>query len=87
MPCQKTNFFIKDIGFKKDLVFSGVFIQFDNVVEKTVSELQFTAKTLVTRFGGFIGLSKNLLWLIILLVSSMGFLSTRVKEENRKRNK
>ena len=51
---------------------AGFVLALDGLVEKTNSELQITAKTLVIRMGGFIGMGKNLVWLIIFLLSSCG---------------
>ena len=50
----------------------GLVLSFDGMVEKTTSKLQISAKTLVIRIGGLIGIGKNLLWLIIFLLSSFG---------------
>ena len=51
---------------------AGFALSLDGLVEKTNSKLQITAKTLVIRMGGFIGMGKNLVWLIIFLLSSCG---------------
>ena len=51
---------------------AGFVLALDGLVEKTNSKLQITAKTLVIRMGGFIGMGKNLVWLIIFLLSSCG---------------
>ena len=58
-------------------------ISFGKVVEKTVSELQINTRTLITRFGGIIGVGKNLLWIIILGISGIGFCSKKVCRTNR----
>ena len=59
----------------------GIIIIFDNLVEKTISELQIGARTLVTRFGGIIGVGKNLVWVIIFTLSSLGFCFSKTKRE------
>ena len=51
---------------------AGLVLSLDGLVEKTNSKLQITAKTLVIRMGGFIGMGKNLVWLIIFFLSSCG---------------
>ena len=51
---------------------AGIVLSLDGLVEKTNSKLQITAKTLIIRMGGFIGMGKNLVWLIIFLLSSWG---------------
>ena len=58
-------------------------ISFGKVVEKTVSELQINTRTLITRFGGIIGVGKNLLWIIILGISGIGFCSKKVCRTNK----
>ena len=58
-------------------------ISFGKVIEKTVSELQINTRTLITRFGGIIGVGKNLLWIIILGISGIGFCSKKVCRTNK----
>ena len=74
VPCTRSKFFSTYGGYR-DTVFGqkGLLIMFDRVVEKTVSEFQRSPKTMLTRFGGLIGLGKNLLWIVILSDSSIGF--------------
>ena len=50
----------------------GLYIQFDQTVEVTISKLQIGLKTLATRFGGIIGVGKELLWVIIFSLTSLG---------------
>ena len=50
----------------------GLYIQFDQTVEVTVSKLQIGLKTLATRCGGIIGVGKELLWVIIFSFTSLG---------------
>lgn len=50
----------------------GLYIQFDQTVEVTVSKLQIGLKTLATRFGGIIGVGKEFLWVIIFSLTSLG---------------
>ena len=78
VPCKTTKYSINNVGFNEDFEYYGVNWIFDKVIEKTVSELQYSGQTLVTRFGGFIGISKNLLWFIILIISSMTFLWKKI---------
>ena len=59
----------------------GIIIIFDNLVEKTISELQIGPRTLVTRFGGIIGVGKNLMWVIIFAISGLGFCSSKAKRD------
>ena len=50
----------------------GLYIQLDQTVDVTVSKLQIGLKTLATRFGGIIGVGKELLWVIIFSFTSLG---------------
>ena len=45
---------------------------FEGVVENTISESQIGPKTLATRVGGIIGVGKNLLWILIFGLTSLG---------------
>ena len=72
VPCTKTNYIVNKIGFERKNGRAGIFVIFDNVIEKTVSELKIGPKTLLTRIGGIIGVGKNLLWLLVFLFTSIG---------------
>ena len=50
----------------------GVYMVFEGVVENTISEYQIGPKTLATRVGGIIGVGKNLLWILIFALTSLG---------------
>ena len=49
----------------------GLAVVFDKVVEQTLTGWQISPVTLLTRFGGIIGVGKNLLWIIIFFCSSI----------------
>ena len=49
----------------------GLFVQFDQNVEMTISKLQIGMKTLATRFGGIIGVGKEFLWVLIFTFTSI----------------
>lgn len=74
---------VEKLGFYATKKKSGLGITFDNVVEQTISELQIGPKTLLVRFGGIIGVGKNLLWIIIFSVSSFiglwSFLNSQIR--------
>ena len=72
VPCRTKKFQSEEVGFKRSDNQSGVNIDFEKLVEITKSEFQIGTKTLISRIGGFIGISKNLLWLIIVSFSSFG---------------
>ena len=50
---------------------SGVYIDFENTVEEKRTQYQITFITLLTRFGGVVGVWKNLLWVIIFTMTSL----------------
>ena len=60
----------EQVGYIDTMDRSGVILSFDSVVEQTNSELQIDKITLLTRCGGIIGVGKNLLWIIIFILSS-----------------
>ena len=59
-------------GFDARQDIYGLFVQFDQNVDVTVSKLEVDLKTLATRFGGIIGVGKELLWVIVLVLTSCG---------------
>ena len=80
VPCKFTKYHAKEIGFKESLdEKTGMIIFFEKVVESTKTELQIGFKTLITRFGGIIGVSKNLLWITIFVVTSIGMVISYIK--------
>lgn len=80
VPCKFTKYHVKEIGFKESLEEeTGMIIFFEKVVESTKTELQIGFKTLITRFGGIIGVSKNLLWITIFAVTSIGTIVSYLK--------
>ena len=63
---------MEQTGFDARQDIYGLFVQFDQNVDVTVSKLEVGLKTLATRFGGIIGVGKELLWVIVLLFTSCG---------------
>ena len=59
-------------GFDARRDIYGLFVQFDQDVDVSLSKLEVGLKTLATRFGGIIGVGKELLWVIILFFTSCG---------------
>ena len=84
VPCTQTNFYVNRVGFDKKVDEQGLVVIFDQFVEKTISELQIGPKTLLTRIGGVIGVGKNLLWLLIFLLTSLGGGLTLIKKKLNK---
>ena len=80
VPCKKSKFYSTNGGFRGGISGQkGVTIIFDRIVEKTISEFQRSPKTMLTRFGGLIGLGKNMLWVMILSVTGVGFFTNKTK--------
>ena len=63
---------VEQTGFDARQDIYGLFVQFDQNVDVTVSKLEVGLKTLATRFGGIIGVGKELLWVIVLFFTSCG---------------
>ena len=83
VPCKTTKYSVKEFGFAEDNQKYGVYVTFEDTVDKTISEFQIGPTTLVARFGGIIGVGKNLLWIIILAFSAFGFCSSKIKKDNK----
>ena len=68
--CLLCRYRSEQVGYIDTTDRSGLILSFDSVVELTKSELQIDQITLLTRCGGIIGVGKNLLWIIIFVMSS-----------------
>ena len=79
VPCKEKWYQIKEIGKLENGDKLGFSITFENKVEITKASLTVDGVTLLSNIGGFIGISKNFLWLIILLMSSVGVIMSRFK--------
>ena len=77
VPCKTRRFQSEEIGIKMGDN-QGLNIDFEKVVEITKSEYQIGTQTLISRIGGFIVISKNFLWLIILSISTFGLLMSKL---------
>ena len=75
------------LGFMESMGSSGVNIFFDKIIDDTVTEFKIDSVTLLTRFGGIIGLTKNLLWIVLLFMTLAGYFVSSpkgTKKRNRK---
>ena len=80
MPCKSKRFLVKEIGIRGNNKNStGISINFEKEVEITKSSWKIDTQTLISKIGGFIGISKNFLWLIILFITSVGMLMSHLK--------
>lgn len=70
---------MENVGSVQTANLSGVYIDFENTVEEKRTEYQISFMTLVTRFGGVIGVWKNILWVIIFTITSLGAAARFVK--------
>ena len=70
---------MENVGSVQTANLSGVYIDFENTVEEKRTEYQISFMTLVTRFGGVIGVWKNILWVIIFTITSLGAAARLVK--------
>ena len=84
-PCRKYSYYSTGLGFVDNPEDSGVTIFFDKIIDDTIFEFKIDSITLLTRFGGIIGVTKNLLWIVLLFITIAGYFlsspSGRVKEE------
>ena len=79
VPCKTKTYQVKKIGLKESLDRKGLIIYFDKTIETTKSDFQIGIKSLTAKIGGFIGVSKNFLWLVILILSTIGLFLSNIK--------
>ena len=70
---------VEQLGRVESNELFGMVVAFDNIVEQTISDWQIKPVTLLTRFGGLVGVGKNLLWIIIFICSTMSLVSNMIK--------
>ena len=68
------------IGYNERNGSFGLAVAFEKFVQTTISDLQVGPKTLLTRFGGIVGVGKNVLWILVFIFSSVGFLRDILKQ-------
>ena len=82
-PCKSKSYYISEIGnWYSDKSYTkgkGLQIVFENEVDVTKSSYQLDVETLMSKIGGYIGISKNFMWLIILFLTSIGSLVSFIK--------
>ena len=64
-----------------------VILIFDKRVKTFHSHLQIEFRTLISKYGGIIGLCKNLLWLVILTSAAFAFCSKKILYRHTLQNK
>ena len=80
IPCNTKRYQVKEIGLKEH-VEKGLELWFEREVYVTKSKFILDAKTMMSEIGGFIGISKNFLWVLILFLSSFGILMSHLKHK------
>ena len=78
VPCKVHRFQVEEIGTRQNNK-KGLKIRFEEEVEITKSSLAINTITLLSKIGGFIGINKNFLWLIIFIMSSFRALISYLK--------
>lgn len=63
---------IEEAGLVESLTKAGVIALFDSDVHQSKTKLQIDYITFLTRVGGIIGVGKNLAWILIFTLSSVG---------------
>ena len=80
VPCKTKLFMTKEIGVQSERNHRGITIWFEKDVEINYSTKAINPKTLISSIGGFIGIGKNLLWIMIMVMSGLGFLINNLKQ-------
>ena len=79
-PCKVKRYQAKEYGMKPDK-HHGMEILFEKEVKVTKSAWNIGPMSLISKIGGFIGISKNFLWLVIMVFSSVGVLISKLKTQ------
>ena len=79
VPCLTSDYQVNPIGVLQNTAGegSGLMIKLDHNVKRTVSKPQIEFLALLSRFGGIIGLGKNLLWIVILMFTAMNLFARK----------
>ena len=83
VPCKEKRYMVKEIGLPENS-FKGTRIWFENKVQVTKSGFNMDIMDVISKTGSFIGISKNLLWIIILLTSSVSVIISHLKLKSNK---
>ena len=83
VPCKVKKYNAKEIGKREKINVRGIYVIFEREVAVAKSLWALDGITLLSKIGGFIGISKNLSWLIMLLLSSVGVVISHLKTTKR----
>ena len=67
-PCKEKTYQATEMGLRRKTS-KGLIIWFENEVDITKSSWKVDAVTIISNIGGFIGIGKEFLWLVILLLT------------------
>ena len=82
-PCRVKRYQAEVIGVRGwKNVKGGIAIWFLDEVDIVKSSWKMDAKSLISSVGGFIGVSKDFLWLLIMLLTSVGGIISYIKMKN-----
>ena len=82
VPCKTKKYSVKKVNVAKQntwnqLNLKGIFIWFDEEVKISKSTFKFDAEKMYSTVGGIMGTSRSFVWLIVLLMSSVGVILAR----------
>ena len=81
VPCRVKRYQAKNTGEKQGKYgFRGMYLWFETEVDSTTSSLKMDGLDLMSKIGGYIGISKNFLWVIIMFLSSVGVCLARFND-------
>ena len=81
VPCKTTTYHVTEVTVAKEHhwnEFKGIFIWFEEEVKITKSTFNFDYEKMYSTIGGIMGTSRSFVWLIILLISTIGIRFARV---------
>ena len=81
VPCKTTTYHVTEVTVAKEHhwnEFKGIFIWFEEEVKITKSTFNFDYEKMYSTIGGIMGTSRSFVWLIILLISTIGVRFARV---------
>ena len=78
VPCKDKKYQVKLIGIEERMETKGIVIYFEKIVDVTQTVFKIGFITIMSEIGGFIGISKNLLWVIILVSSTIGIFVSKL---------
>ena len=81
-PCTVKTYQSKRIGSREIYGRKGLIIFFENQVDVTKSSWQIDEISFLSKIGGFIGISKNFLWLTLLFLSALSSIVSFLKLHN-----